>query len=129
MIATRGRRREEMIGPCKSLQLEKQAMKVTSEVVLVALWFGVHSASQAQTQVTSSGGALLYQTYCVECHTTQIHWRERRLAHDWTTLRHQVLRWQANNALQWSDEDVDEVTRYLNATIYHFPEPAPKPVG
>jgi hypothetical protein len=40
-----------------------------------------------------------------------------------------VLRWQTNNGLQWSDEDVDEVTRYLNTTIYHFPEPAPKPVG
>ena len=103
-------------------------MKVTSELVLVALLFGVHSASLAQTQAPS-GGALLYQTYCVECHTTQIHWRERRLAHEWATLRHQVLRWQANIGLQWSDEEVDEVTRYLNARIYQFPEPAPKPVG
>ena len=104
-------------------------MRVTLELVLVALLFGIHSASRAETQAAPSGGALLYQTYCVECHTTQIHWRERKLAHDWATLRHQVLRWGHNIRLQWDDEEVDEVTRYLNATIYHYPEPPSKPVG
>jgi mono/diheme cytochrome c family protein len=104
-------------------------MKKSSELTLIALVVGACSASWAQAQIAPSGGALLYQTYCVACHTSQIHWRERRLAQDWATLRHQVIRWQANNGLQWSDDEVDEVTRYLNATIYHFPKPAERPVG
>ena len=104
-------------------------IKLSSKLILVALMAAIGSASPAQTSAPPSGGALLYQTYCVACHTTQIHWRERWLAQDWSTLRHQVIRWQANNGLQWGDEEVDEVTRYLNATIYHFPEPPGRPVG
>ena len=66
---------------------------------------------------------MLYQTYCVACHTKQIHWRERKLAADWSSLREQVSRWQANAGLQWTDDQIDEVARYLNASIYHFSEP------
>jgi mono/diheme cytochrome c family protein len=65
-------------------------------------------------------GALLYETHCVECHTAQMHWREQRLARDWSSLRAQVRRWQANARLQWSDADIDAVTRYLNDTVYGF---------
>jgi mono/diheme cytochrome c family protein len=66
-------------------------------------------------------GAMLYQTHCIECHTAQMHWRERRLARDWPTLRMQVRRWQAVARLDWSDADIDAVTRHLNDTVYRFP--------
>jgi mono/diheme cytochrome c family protein len=89
----------------------------------------VAAASAAQTGSTPPNGALLYETYCVSCHTTQIHWRDRKLARDYASLGRQVTRWQANVGVQWSAEDIDEVARYLNATIYHFPEPARRPVG
>ena len=32
------------------------------------------------------------------------------------------LRFQGIAALNWSDEDIDAVTHYLNDTIYRFPE-------
>lgn len=89
----------------------------------------VAAASTAQTAPTPPNGALLYETYCVSCHTTQIHWRDRKLARDYASLSRQVMRWQANVGLQWSAEDIDEVARYLNATIYHYPAPARRPVG
>jgi mono/diheme cytochrome c family protein len=69
-----------------------------------------------------SRGALLYQTHCIACHDTQIHWRRDRLAKDWSSLSAQVRRWQANTGLNWTDEEIDEVVRYLNSTIYRFPE-------
>lgn len=69
-----------------------------------------------------SRGQLLYDTHCVQCHTSQVHWRDQRLARDWPTLKAQVRRWETTVALQWSDDDVDAVTRYLNDTIYHFPD-------
>ena len=88
------------------------------------------SAALAQQAATPSAndaaqtrGQLLYDTHCIKCHTSQIHWRAANAARDWTMLRAQVQRWQAQAGQSWSDDDVDEVVRYLNDTIYHFPAP------
>jgi mono/diheme cytochrome c family protein len=91
--------------------------------LLIALSLSAASTSNAQKEPKTDGGALLYQTYCIACHTKQIHWRDRKLAADWSTLRQQVNRWQVNGGLQWTDDQIDEVARYLNDAIYHFPEP------
>ena len=52
-----------------------------------------------------------------------MHWRDRRIATDWTSLKAQVFRWQSNTGLGWTDDDVVAVTRYLNALYYRFPAP------
>ena len=85
--------------------------------------------AQAPIQPAASRGQLLYETHCIACHDTQVHWRERRLATDWASLSAQVRRWQANSGLQWTDEEIDAVVRYLNRTIYRFPDQAPKQRG
>lgn len=69
-------------------------------------------------------GELLYTTHCVDCHTTQVHWRVNKQAVDWDSLKLQVRRWQGNAGLQWREADITEVSRYLNETIYRFPPPA-----
>jgi mono/diheme cytochrome c family protein len=65
-------------------------------------------------------GQLLYTTHCIECHTTRMHWRNQRLARDWDTLKAQVRLWQEVAMLDWNEADIDDVTRYLNDTIYQF---------
>ena len=65
-------------------------------------------------------GQLLYETHCVSCHGRSIHWRDRKLASNWPTLVAQVDRWQRNGGLGWSGEEVEDVARYLDATIYRF---------
>ncbi|HEY0823784.1 MAG TPA: cytochrome c [Ramlibacter sp.] len=81
------------------------------------------AAAQAQPQGGASGrGQLLYSTHCVECHTTQMHWREQRLARDWNTLKAQVRRFQGVARLGWTEEDIEAVARHLNETIYRFPQ-------
>ncbi len=67
-------------------------------------------------------GELLYATNCQLCHSQQVHWRDNRLATDWGSLVAQVRRWQETGRLGWSDEDIRFVARYLNDTIYKFPE-------
>ena len=67
-------------------------------------------------------GELLYNTHCHTCHTEQLHWRDKKLAHNWDTLKAQVARWQAAAKLEWSDADIVEVSRYLNETIYRYPQ-------
>ena len=76
----------------------------------------------AQPSDSPSRGQLLYEAHCVQCHTTQVHWRQARAARDWPGLRAQVQRWQSQIGEQWPQEDVDAVARHLNATIYHYPE-------
>ncbi len=80
-------------------------------------------AVAAQPVPESSRGELLYATHCIGCHTAQVHWRDKRLATDWPSLRKQVSRWQANTGLGWSDDDIVAVTRYLNDLYYRFPAP------
>jgi len=76
-----------------------------------------------------SRGELLYATHCIECHDAQVHWRDKRQARDWPTLKAWVQHWQGEGALRWTPEDVEAVARHLNDTIYHFPRPVAGPVG
>jgi mono/diheme cytochrome c family protein len=87
-------------------------------------------APPAQAQ---SRGELLYATHCIACHSSQMHWRDKRLATDWASLKAQVRRWQGAAMLGWSEEDIVEVTRYLNGTLYRFeqtsdPRSSPDPL-
>ena len=75
-----------------------------------------------QVAIPASRGELLYGTHCISCHTTQMHWRDGRLAQDWDSLKAQVRRWQGNAGLGWNEADIAEVTRHLNDTIYRHPQ-------
>lgn len=92
-------------------------------ICLLAACVGGTVAVAAEPKPDNSRGELLYSTHCVSCHTTEVHWRDKRLATDWASLRMQVLRWQGNTGLAWSDNDIVAVTRYLNDLYYHFPAP------
>ena len=51
-------------------------------------------------------GALLYDTHCSGCHTTQMHWRDRRVVRDWAGLVDQVAQWAARERLGWGAESI-----------------------
>lgn len=90
----------------------------------VCLLCGMHGAAYAQQKPGVSRGELLYATHCHACHTAEIHWRKQKLATDWNKLVAQVRRWQDNSGLGWSEEEITDVARYLNAAHYGFPKPA-----
>jgi hypothetical protein len=79
-------------------------------------------AALAPPAAGQARGELLYTTNCKLCHSQQVHWRDNRLATDWGSLVAQVRRWQETGRLGWSDEDIRFVARYLNDSIYKFPE-------
>lgn len=91
--------------------------------VLCGLVFGLFLGKTNAAGVDDGRGEMLYQNHCIGCHTTQVHWREQRLARDWKSLRAQVRRWERNTGLSWSDEDVEAVSRYLNQLYYQFSDP------
>jgi mono/diheme cytochrome c family protein len=90
-------------------------------LALVTAAFVTWAQAQPAPEPPPTRGQLLYTTHCIECHTTRMHWRNQRLAHDWDTLKAQVRLWQGVASLGWSEADIDDVTRYLNDTIYQFP--------
>jgi mono/diheme cytochrome c family protein len=90
-------------------------------VLIALLAGGLIAASSALAQ---SRGALLYATHCIACHTTEMHWRDKRSASSWASLKDQVRRWQDAASLAWSEGDILEVSRYLNDSIYHFEQTA-----
>ncbi|MFO1292362.1 MAG: hypothetical protein U1F07_04710 [Rubrivivax sp.] len=52
-----------------------------------------------------------------------MHWRDQRIVQDWDGLVREVQRWQARALLGWSEADVQEVARHLNAIVYRLPRP------
>lgn len=69
-------------------------------------------------------GRKLYEISCDACHTTQLHWRDKRVVDSWTGLLQQVNRWQRNSGQSWEPADIKDVAAYLNARFYHLPCPA-----
>lgn len=84
----------------------------------------IAAMSQSAPRSAESRGELLYSTHCVACHTTQIHWRDKKLATDWNRLRAEVRRWQENGRLSWGEDEISDVTVYLNGLYYHYEPPA-----
>ncbi len=94
------------------------SMKWIVALLSVFLWLPAISSAQ-----DSSRGELLYTTHCIACHNSKIHWRDNKIATDWTSLNTQVRHWQQVTGLGWNDADIVEVAHYLNVLHYHYSEP------
>ena len=94
-------------------------VRAISMLLFILVGSAANAAERATRQET--GGELLYTTYCVACHNTQVHWRSKRLAKDWPGLLDEVRRWQKSSGLSWGEGDVALVARYLNERYYHYP--------
>lgn len=101
------------------------AIRVRMVVCILALLAGCGTASPGPDSRAADTlrGRDLYQTFCIACHTAQIHWRDQRLVKSWSDLRYQVARWQKYAGQNWSGEEIDDVTSYLNRTFYGMPCP------
>jgi mono/diheme cytochrome c family protein len=92
-------------------------------ITFMFTWLGGFPLANAQTAIDTSRGELLYSTHCIACHSAQMHWRDKKVATNWTSLNEEVRRWQRTSGLGWSEEDVTAVASYLNVQFYHFPAP------
>jgi mono/diheme cytochrome c family protein len=68
-------------------------------------------------------GRLLYDTYCIACHTTQAHWRDKHIVKSWADLLYQVTRMQSNAGQEWGTKEIIDVAAYLNERFYKMPCP------
>ena len=79
--------------------------------------------------VDAARGALLYDTACAACHTTQAHWRDKRVVHSWSDLIFQVTRWQQVAGQNWRADQVADVAAFLNRRFYGLACPSPGCMG
>jgi len=82
--------------------------------------YGSLAIAADPVRIEPSRGELLYSTHCIACHTEQVHWREKKLATNWTSLVAEVRRWQDIDKLGWSRDDIRQVAIYLNTLHYRY---------
>ena len=87
---------------------------------LLVLLFQTPAAAPASEP---GAGERLHAEHCSRCHDSGIYLRQDRLVRSYTQLRERVQQCQLANDLLWFDEEVDQVTGFLNRQYYHFPAP------
>ena len=66
-------------------------------------------------------GEALYENHCSACHDPQVHvGGDARHVTTMADLRARVAAWSVHSGLNWSAEDVNDVTDYLNRRFYQF---------
>ena len=65
-------------------------------------------------------GRALYENHCQVCHTPRVHTRVNKLPINQDELREIVDRWQREERLRWSSQDVADVVEFLNRTRYGY---------
>lgn len=96
---------------------------IVAIVAPVLLAAGCAVPEAPATVADAQRGGLLYGNVCGACHTTQPHWREKRLVRSWSDLVYQVDRWQRVAGQSWGADDIRDVAYYLNERFYHVPCP------
>jgi mono/diheme cytochrome c family protein len=72
-------------------------------------------------------GRLLYENHCQECHSSRAHVRAARKAGSAATVRGHVSRWQDVQGLNWSRDDIEDVTTWLYLRFYDPTRPQAAP--
>jgi cytochrome c5 len=65
-------------------------------------------------------GQQLYENHCTSCHESTVYIRERRRAKTFADVRGWTVHWSKELKLNWGQEEVDDVVRYLNGQFYRY---------
>ncbi len=77
-------------------------------------------ASNTLLAADIKNGKQLQQKNCMSCHDDSMYSRDERRIKDLSGLRTQVQRCESTLGLTWFDDEVDDVTAYLNKSFYQF---------
>jgi mono/diheme cytochrome c family protein len=84
---------------------------------------GVLACVAALRAVEFDRGEALYENHCSSCHDPQVHLAGgARHVTTLADLRARVAAWSIHSGLNWSEEDVNDVTDYLDRRFYRFVE-------
>lgn len=100
------------------MNLARMFLRLAAIVAALGMAPPVHAQSPAAAD--PARGELLYDASCRTCHSTQPHWRNKRVAKSWPELIDQVERWRRVAGQSWSSAEVGDVAAYLNDRFYRF---------
>jgi mono/diheme cytochrome c family protein len=85
-----------------------------------ALLAGVLGLMAALNAIEFDRGEALYENHCTSCHDPQVHAGETRHVTTLQDLRARVAAWSVHSGLNWSEEDINDVTDFLNRRFYRL---------
>jgi mono/diheme cytochrome c family protein len=91
--------------------------------MIAALVLGYLGLSGPALAADAVRGGVLYETRCKACHGSSVRSKGARKAKSFDGVRTQVLRWSKEAGGRWSEDEIDDVTLYLNRRFYRFPCP------
>ena len=65
-------------------------------------------------------GQALYEKHCRFCHESWTHKRVESRINSLHSLRQRVAAWSVHSGLGWGDDEIDDVTDYLNRHFYRL---------
>ena len=65
-------------------------------------------------------GKALHEANCQSCHDSSVYTRKERRVTTTEGIKKQVRRCEQSLGLKWFDEQIDDVTAYLNDTYYQY---------
>ena len=100
------------------IAMNSRALKLAGGAAVLA---GVMACVTTLRAVEFDRGEALYENHCSSCHDPQVHsLGETRHVATLADLRARVAAWSVHSGLAWSEEDVNDVTAYLNRRFYRF---------
>ncbi len=91
--------------------------KMRTGLAMLMLAGGLCSTVQA---VDTQRGKKLHQQHCQRCHQDEVYTRAERIVENFPALRERVSQCELSNNLLWFDEEIDDVTGFLNREYYEF---------
>ena len=100
------------------MAMRSRQLKLAGMAVVLG---GVLAGVAGLRAVEFDRGEALYENHCSSCHDPLVHvpGKTRQVA-TLTDLRARVAAWSIHSGLNWSEEDVNDVTGYLNRRFYRF---------
>ena len=65
-------------------------------------------------------GKALYTNHCLSCHESTVHVRDHKKAKTLKQLKSLVIRWADTITLNWQQDEINDVTDYLNSRFYGY---------
>ena len=92
------------------------SMRFIYTVNVFGLFLTFNSAHAADV----NNGMILHQENCLRCHQSEMYTRDDRKVKTFEQLKKQVQQCELAIELGWFEEEVEDVTGYLNVAYYMF---------
>ncbi len=94
-------------------------MKVLNKLVLVNFITLLLFSLPVQA-VDIENGKALHDANCLRCHNETQYTREDKIVKSFEELRERISFCELSAEMAWFEEEIDDVTAYLNNSFYHF---------